>query len=432
MDVTLSVNPSIPEGSEECRVRTTPSSISNMVYGVADTLGMFDGVDKPNSQRLGMFDLAVPCFRGRDDECLFGMFGQHVPIPSGTPGTNNLLASFLHRNFSGIFQDTLKKLRPDHGETVPDALRRAFLALNKGYYESLKQLEGTVKRTGSASSGSSMDLKNAASGLVLYVADRTMYVANIGNIRAVVARNSAPPHEISKHHDPFDLSETARIRTAGGCVSSEGTVNDELDISRAFGAYHLNPIVNACPYVITVPLTDQDEFVIIGNQGLWNHISPRDAVDIARLNKHNPMVAAKRLRDYAISYGAQGCIMVMVVAVGNLFHPRVLKHASQPTAKVIDGYLKARVPRETEAAAGDRTLARLQPEIPPPTGHLALVFTGIHNFTRLWETNPGMPTAMKLHNSLLRRQLREVGGYEVKTEGGRFVVAFQSVATALL
>ena len=37
-----------------------------------------------------------------------------------------------------------------------------------------------------------------------------------------------------------------------------------------------------------------------------------------------------------------------------------------------------------------------------------------------------------MHNQLLRRQLRAIGGYEVKTEGDSFMVSFPTVTSALL
>jgi adenylate cyclase len=39
---------------------------------------------------------------------------------------------------------------------------------------------------------------------------------------------------------------------------------------------------------------------------------------------------------------------------------------------------------------------------------------------------------MRLHNNLLRRQLRIIGGYEVKTEGDSFMVSFPTVTSAML
>jgi adenylate cyclase len=43
-----------------------------------------------------------------------------------------------------------------------------------------------------------------------------------------------------------------------------------------------------------------------------------------------------------------------------------------------------------------------------------------------------MRSAIKMHNELMRRQLRIIGGYEVKTEGDAFMVAFRTVTSALL
>ena len=43
-----------------------------------------------------------------------------------------------------------------------------------------------------------------------------------------------------------------------------------------------------------------------------------------------------------------------------------------------------------------------------------------------------MQSAMRIHNHLLRRHLRTIGGYEVKTEGDAFMVSFQTVTSALL
>ncbi|KAH6906512.1 nucleotide cyclase [Coprinopsis sp. MPI-PUGE-AT-0042] len=71
------------------------------------------------------------------------------------------------------------------------------------------------------------------------------------------------------------------------------------------------------------------------------------------------------------------------------------------------------------------------PEIPAPTGHLALVFTDIRNSTHLWEFNLGMPTAMRLHNELLRRTLRTCGGYEVKMASDTFMVSFPTALAAV-
>lgn len=50
----------------------------------------------------------------------------------------------------------------------------------------------------------------------------------------------------------------------------------------------------------------------------------------------------------------------------------------------------------------------------------------------LWEIHPvAMRSAIKIHNTIMRRQMRIIGGYEVKTEGDAFIVAFPTITVAL-
>ncbi|KAJ6576075.1 nucleotide cyclase [Mycena vulgaris] len=78
---------------------------------------------------------------------------------------------------------------------------------------------------------------------------------------------------------------------------------------------------------------------------------------------------------------------------------------------------------------GDLILGRLKDEVPPPVGHVAIVFTDIKGSTHLWEATPS--GAIHLHNNLLRRHLRVCGGYEVRTEGDCFMCSFPTVLDAV-
>jgi len=61
-----------------------------------------------------------------------------------------------------------------------------------------------------------------------------------------------------------------------------------------------------------------------------------------------------------------------------------------------------------------------------------MVFTDIKNSTMLWESYPiAMRSAIKTHNTIMRRQMRIIGGYEVKTEGDAFIVSFPTITLAL-
>ncbi|OCF34239.1 adenylate cyclase [Kwoniella heveanensis BCC8398] len=432
MDVTLRI-PSLPDESDEKRVRTSFSSINNMAYGISDMLG--------TNEHLGMFDLVVPNFRGRDNEALFGMFGRMSPSMHA-----GKLPRQLQQLFASVLAGQLGKLSPELDPST--ALRRTFLNTNRRLFEDC--LPGTKARKDSAASFASIDdmfrnwapavgslYRTGSSGAVVYLVDKTLHVGNVGDMLIVISRKGEA-ELLSKKHDPTEREETARIRRAEAWVSTKGFVNDDkdIDISRAFGYWHNFPAVNAAPETRTRQLTEQDEFVIIGNNALWQTCSYQTAVDIARTEKGDPMMAAQKLRDFAISYGADGSIMVMVVNVSDLFvgpngnRQRILATATDAATEGVNTTKRVTARRREEV--GDRTLNRLQQEIEPPTGQIAIVFTDIVNSTHLWETNPGMPSAIKMHHSLMRRQLRLDGGYEVKTEGDSFMVSFQSVTAALL
>ncbi|GMU05994.1 ATP-binding protein [Corallococcus caeni] len=67
----------------------------------------------------------------------------------------------------------------------------------------------------------------------------------------------------------------------------------------------------------------------------------------------------------------------------------------------------------------------------PPTGSVALVFTDIQGSTRLWERcGQAMRDALELHDGVLRALLLGTGGYEVKSQGDAFMVAFASPVEA--
>ncbi|KAJ7723487.1 adenylate cyclase [Mycena maculata] len=404
MDVTItntatSTSSDIPDESDDRRVRTSSSLINGMSYGIADTLG--------RNHYPHMMDL-VHEFRGPKKHTVFAMFGRSQPAHQTVGTTSNSLAKFLKDHFIRVFSVELDALDPRRPEGVPDVLRRSFLKLNQDFHDRVFRSRRKMSVAGITDPTL---LHTGASGIVVYIAGKKMYIANVGNALAVVSRGGAA-HPVSRKHEPYDPAETARIRAAEGWISPPGLVNDELDISRSFGFYHLLPSIIARPDVCEYDLTDLDDMVVIANRGLWDYVDYQTAVDLVQ-ETPTAEAAAQKLRDLAISYGAEGSTMVMVVRLANLtqFERRLGKR---------------------RVGVVDRTLDRLKDEVSPPVGHVAIVFTDIQGSTRIWEAAPwGMMTAIHLHNSLLRRWLRTCGGYEVRTEGDSFMCSFPTVLAAV-
>ncbi|EPB86553.1 hypothetical protein HMPREF1544_06627 [Mucor circinelloides 1006PhL] len=420
MDVTI-LGVSTPEEFHDRRVRTSPSEVNSMSYGVADWLGPSD--------HLATWDLVMPRFRNKDDECLFGLFDGRKHSKTGCR-----LTRFLNDNLTYHLSNELEKNKND--DTIVSALRRTFLALEKEF-----------------GSMDTADKDLGASALLCYISGTKLYVANVGDALAVLSRNNGQAHEITQKHIPLNPSEISRIRAAGGYVSNAGLLNDELNVSRSFGYYHLIPVVNANPFISTINLAENDEFVIMASRGLWDRISYQTAVDIARTEKDDLMVAAQKLRDFALTYGADDNVMVMIIGVNDLFDKRDKRFRNlrgmnlgssrvggtvDPSMLMDDpigtpGMMVKNKRRIKDESPSDTILARLDREVPPPTNQVALVFTDIKSSTLLWDTQPeDMRSAIKIHDAVMRRTLRSIGGYEVKTEGDAFMVCFQDTIAALL
>lgn len=432
MDVTLT-QPSIPDQSEDRRVRTSGSLAGHLPYGMADTLG--------RNEHLSTIDLVVPRFNSSDSETLLGLFdGQE--LSSG----GSKIAKYLHENFGHIFTMELKALKTRQNETPTDALRRAFLALNKDLVT--VAIEHTEKRSLMSHRGSSApvvlskeDLNSGGVATVAYLQAQELYVANVGDAQAMLIQSDGSHKILTRKHDPAEPNERQRIRDAGGWVSRQGKLNDLLEVSRAFGYVDLMPAVQAAPNITQISITPQDETILIATKELWQYLTPGLVVDVTRSERGDLMRAAHKLRDLAIAYGATGKIMIMMISVADL------KRRQERSARLHRGQSMSLYPsgvpdefqyptkrgRKAKGEVQDSTLHRLEAEVPAPTDKPSIVFTDIKNSTNLWEMYPSaMRSAIKLHNEVMRRQLRRIGGYEVKTEGDAFMVSFPTATAALL
>ncbi|KAG0347537.1 cysteinyl-tRNA synthetase [Podila humilis] len=401
MDVTIMEN--VPEDVIDRRIRTSTSILHNMSYGMADTLG--DGND------LCIWDLVHPKFQTKEDEVLFGLFDGR----DGSSPMNRRLTSQLKDRFGSYFKIELEKM--EETDTVVGALRRTFLGLDRELWPCTQDTDNRDDKG-----------KGGAAALVAYIKDTTLYTANVGDTIAVLVKKSDSFQPLSQKHIPWNPTEASRIKRSGGFVCGDGLLNHELDISRSFGQYHLVPIVNSNPFIQSTVLTEDDDFLIMASKSFWDVMSHSTAVDIAKAGRRvygDLMHASQKLRDIAISYGAKDHMVVMLIGVGDLFKKKELYDVSdyhQPTYKR---------PKATEGPQD--ALKYLKPEVEPPQGDVAMVFAYVKNATKLWEEMPiSMAIAMKEVFNVMRRQLRSIGGYEVKNEAEAMMASFSNVPAAML
>ncbi|XP_054888886.1 PH domain leucine-rich repeat-containing protein phosphatase 1 [Poeciliopsis prolifica] len=135
--------------------------------------------------------------------------------------------------------------------------------------------------------------------------------ANVGKCQAILCRDGKPM-SLSLLHNVGLEEEYRRIRQHRAIVTEDNKVNGVTDSTRIMGYSFLFPSVIPCPYVQTVTLTPQDEFFILGSRGLWDAVSPTEAVEAVR-NVPDGLAAAKKLCTLAQGYGCTDSLSAVVV-----------------------------------------------------------------------------------------------------------------------
>lgn len=137
---------------------------------------------------------------------------------------------------------------------------------------------------------------------------------------------------LSFDHKPTNKSETSRIVAAGGFVEF-GRVNGNLALSRALGDFefkqstHLDPehqIVTADPDITVHDHDENDEFIVIACDGIWDVLSSQQVIDYVRLSisEGKPLqTITEDLMDRCLApdsdWGGVGCdnMTAMIVAI---------------------------------------------------------------------------------------------------------------------
>ncbi|CAM8985590.1 unnamed protein product [Rhodiola kirilowii] len=177
---------------------------------------------------------------------------------------------------------------------------------------------------------SSLDKTSGTTALTALILGRTMVIANAGDSRAVLGKRGRAI-ELSKDHKPNCTSERQRIERLGGVVN-DGYLNGQLSVARALGDWHLKgPIgstypLSAEPELQAIILSEEDEFLILGCDGLWDVMSSQCAVTIVRkgLMAHNdPDKCSRELVEEALKRNTCDNLTVVVVCFSPDSPPKI-------------------------------------------------------------------------------------------------------------
>jgi len=175
---------------------------------------------------------------------------------------------------------------------VGEALKRSFNQIDEMLLDSEYIAEfNTLAETSAARFNMFRTPQTVGScAVVCCVEEHVITTANTGDSRAVICRNGQAL-DLSLDHKPYLKAEYERIVRAGGWVSKDERVNDDLALSRALGdlEYKENrekppseQIINGTPDIHVHPRSEEDEFLIVACDGIWDILSSQIAVDLVR------------------------------------------------------------------------------------------------------------------------------------------------------
>ncbi|OCK81350.1 protein phosphatase-like protein 2C [Lepidopterella palustris CBS 459.81] len=160
---------------------------------------------------------------------------------------------------------------------------------------------------------------------------RVLYTANVGDARIVLCRNGRALR-LSYDHKGSDENEGRRVASAGGLILNN-RVNGVLAVTRALGDAYMKDLVTGHPYTTeTVIQADQDEFLILACDGLWDVCSDQEAVDLVRYMQ-DPQAASKQLVDHALARFSTDNLSCMIVRFDN----KALKQRKNESSIGVDG-----------------------------------------------------------------------------------------------
>lgn len=160
-------------------------------------------------------------------------------------------------------------------------------------------------------------LRAGTTGVVAFFRDNTLHIGWLGDSEVTLCKRGMAVR-MMEPHKPNRKDERQRIEDLGGCVVWFGDwrVNGNIAVSRSIGDRDHKPFVSADPDTAEFDLEGDEEYLILGCDGLWDTIAAPDVISIVQeyLGKGGARSkVAKLLVHSAIEHGSTDNITVVVV-----------------------------------------------------------------------------------------------------------------------
>mmetsp|Transcript_2955 Transcript_2955/g.9045 ORF Transcript_2955/g.9045 Transcript_2955/m.9045 type:complete len:467 (-) Transcript_2955:292-1692(-) len=245
---------------------------------------------RPGRRRRQCEDVcwSVTDFRGPEGapSSFYGLFDGH--------GGRNA-AQYAADNLFPIFRNTKEYSNGRIEEALYEAFQQTDVKLRRDHASELGPCTGTT-------------------ALTVYISERKLCVAHVGDSRAVLGSCHGVATCLSKDHTVERVDEHLRVEDKGGVILKK-RVNGTLAVTRSIGDKDYKDYVIAAPEVNTRNIESSDDVLILASDGLWDVLTPEQAVRRAQSFGHDLEQACCKLIDDALAAGSMDDISVVVVSL---------------------------------------------------------------------------------------------------------------------
>eukprot|EP01101_Sappina_pedata_P013339 TRINITY_DN9604_c0_g1_i1.p1 TRINITY_DN9604_c0_g1~~TRINITY_DN9604_c0_g1_i1.p1 ORF type:complete len:483 (+),score=167.57 TRINITY_DN9604_c0_g1_i1:565-2013(+) len=248
---------------------------------------------------------------------LYGLFDGHGGKEASQYSRNNVVR---------IFKETMRACDGDLGQCA----KILFGEINKQMERYFEAVEKERSRSSNEKQKSLNDMGTTAVVCIVQTDTKQVYSINAGDSRAVLGRRNGDVVRITLDHKPSLSGELSRVRKVGGFIMNEekgyraaraAPSMLALGVVRGLGDFSSRPIITEEPYIhppfaydcVPSPTdTFPFDFLILGSDGLWDLVSDKDAVKVAK-SLPSPFQSAMKLRDFSYLMRSGDDISVIVV-----------------------------------------------------------------------------------------------------------------------
>jgi len=211
---------------------------------------------------------------------------------------------YLSQNFHKILSSQLNNIQNFESNEITvnkiiSAIKNSFLLIDN------KIIKDLSLKQDSGSTGTILLLFNLGE-------ERYMICANIGDSKGYILSKNKKIIHITKEHNCQNQNEVLRVKENGGIVFNN-RVYGTLMLTRSFGDKEMKKYgVISSPDTFCHKITENDKFIIIASDGLWDAINEDDIINMGDLGLSSGEFS-KKIVKLAIEKGSRDNISCIVI-----------------------------------------------------------------------------------------------------------------------